>query len=133
MGYLILIQGGLWKDQSCGSRPSCSRVAAEMWCQSEVSRFRTLASRLQRLANWASGQIQDPGDWRHWILHHVQRIWPPRSVLQCGECYVLVAFKWTHSHFRFHPYGHGCSPLNKLNMTENPRRHTQKTLCWVED
>lgn len=90
---LIFSQGRLWTDQSCWSRPSCSRVAAEMRSQSEVSRFRTLASGLQRTANWASGQIQDPGNWRHRILHHVQRVWPPGSVLQCGEYNVLVLVK----------------------------------------
>lgn len=87
---LLFTQGGLWEDQSCWTRPSCSRVAAEMWCQSEVPRFWSLASWLQWAANWASWEIQDPGDWRYWILHHVQRIWPPGSVLQCGEYYVLV-------------------------------------------
>lgn len=114
---LILTQGGLWKDQSCGSRPSCSRVAAEMWCQSEVSRFRTLAPRLQRTANWASGQIQDPGDWCHWILHHVQRIWPPGSVLQCGEYYVLVPLSFTFPSHMFIV----CLfvfPLNRFNISK---------------
>lgn len=96
---LILVQGGLWQDQSCGSRPSRSRVAAQMRCQGEVWRLRTLPSWLQRAANWASGKIQDPGDRRHWILHHAPRIWPPGSVLHCGKYYVLVPVKWPPSYF----------------------------------
>lgn len=91
-------QGGLRADQGRGSGPSCSRVAAEVWCQSEVWGFRALASWLQRAANRAARKIQDPGDWCYRILHHVPRIWPPRSVLQCGQYHILPHFHEPDSH-----------------------------------
>lgn len=95
---VLHLQGGLWKNQSRWSGPSRSGVAAQMRCQSEVSRFWSLAARLQRAANWGSGQIQDPGDRRHRVLHHVPRVWPPGWVSVCG--------RFSSSRLHFPPFGH---------------------------
>lgn len=118
---LLLTQGGLWEDQGCGSGPGGGRVAAEVRCQSEVRGFRALASRLQRAANRAPGQIQDPGDRCHRILHHVPRIWPPRSVLQCGQYHLSLIYIFWPTH----------SVMFSLQFTQDKQSSTSHPESWL--
>ena len=112
LGTIVKITCFCSRPQS-GSRPHQGRwswqggvrVAAALRGSGALPRPGEVAEGLQPSPNRPSGQIQDSGDWCHWVLYHEHWIWSHGQVLYhlLWEMWVVCNDLWLQlTHFYSH-------------------------------